>query len=160
MGIVKIDRLSTEHVLRLKNLRLRSLKEDPDAFGTTWEKAKTYSHDDWIGQLTNLTTFFAVVDNCDVGMVRGVIDKDNHGHAHLISMWVAPEARKMGIAKKLIEELMSWARGNGLSQLLLEVAENNSPAIALYKKLGFVFTGQQRALPSPREYIIEKWSFI
>ncbi|HZS78024.1 MAG TPA: GNAT family N-acetyltransferase [Ktedonobacteraceae bacterium] len=51
---------------------------------------------------------------------------------------VNPEYRKMGLARKLLEHIISWAQNEyPLSALDLHVWEQNTPAIRLYEALGF-----------------------
>ena len=70
-------------------------------------------------------------------------------------MWVAPEARRHGIGSALVDAVVHWARTLGLRRLLLDVTEGNGPAIALYRRKGFVPNGETGMLPPPREHIRE-----
>ena len=70
-------------------------------------------------------------------------------------MWVAPEIRRTGVAAALVELVIEWARTNGVSRLLLDVADENAPAIALYDRKGFKLNGEVGALPPPRQHIRE-----
>ena len=73
-------------------------------------------------------------------MVAGYVDDDERP-VDLISMWVAPEARRHGAARGLIEAVVDWARGAGHDELQLWVTEVNDGARALYEASGFVATG-------------------
>ena len=73
----------------------------------------------------------------------------------LLSMWVAPEARRQGTGAKLIGAVIDWARNENLNRLVLDVAENNLPALALYARAGFVPNGTHGTLPVPRTHIRE-----
>ena len=70
-------------------------------------------------------------------------------------MWVDPSARGQKVGEKLIDAIVSWARARGVSRLLLEVADDNAPAVALYDRRGFEPTGETGTLPPPREHIHE-----
>ena len=50
---------------------------------------------------------------------------------------VAQEARRRGLATALMAALGSWARERGGRRALLQVAEDNAAALALYDRLGF-----------------------
>ena len=50
---------------------------------------------------------------------------------------VAPEARGRGVASSLVSTLLDTARRDGASRVLLEVADDNEPALALYARHGF-----------------------
>jgi len=57
-------------------------------------------------------------------------------------MWVTPTHRRFGIGRKLVEEIVDWARLQGAGTLQLTVTSNNDPAIQFYKSLGFSPTGK------------------
>jgi ribosomal protein S18 acetylase RimI-like enzyme len=61
-------------------------------------------------------------------------------------MGVAPEHRRAGIGRRLMEALIAGARAAGLRELDLEVLEQNAPAIALYVALGFADTRRLEVL--------------
>lgn len=50
---------------------------------------------------------------------------------------VLPEYRRRGIARKLVEASVNYARERGASQITLEVIDGNVPAVKLYEALGF-----------------------
>lgn len=151
-GLV-IEQLALSDGERLRALRLRSLRDAPDAFGTTFEDAATWSPEAWNQQLEQLATFVASADGTDVGLVRGALHDHFPDIGYLISMWVAPEVRREGIGSALIDAVAQWARTKGLIRLLLDVGETNTPAIGLYTRKGFVPTGEAGTLPPPRDHI-------
>jgi ribosomal protein S18 acetylase RimI-like enzyme len=55
----------------------------------------------------------------------------------LYTLQVRSRYRGMGIGLALTQRVIDQARLEGASELSLEVLENNAPAIALYRKLGF-----------------------
>jgi len=61
-----------------------------------------------------------------------------------LGMSVASSWRRRGIGTALVESAVGWGREAGLSELRLEVFEANTPAVALYRKLGFVETTPPR----------------
>lgn len=144
---------------RLRSIRLRALAESPGAFGTTFAEAAAESAEGWERQVREIATFVAVVEGCDMGLVRGA-PRERDGDSgdfsgDLRSMWVAPEARRRGVATGLIDAVVQWARGEGLRRLALEVVESNGPAISLYTRKGFVPTGNRSCFPPPREEVRE-----
>ncbi len=56
-----------------------------------------------------------------------------------------PQHRRLGLARRLLEELPGRAPGEALSQVFLEVAASNEIALALYARVGFRRTGLRRA---------------
>lgn len=56
---------------------------------------------------------------------------------HVISIAVLPDYRRAGIGKALMERGLKAVRESGAGEMYLEVRVSNTPAIELYKKLGF-----------------------
>lgn len=52
-------------------------------------------------------------------------------------MAVAPEARRLGLGRRVMRDAIDQARARRDRALLLEVIEQNTPAVKLYKSLGF-----------------------
>jgi GNAT superfamily N-acetyltransferase len=144
----QIERLRRGDGDRWRRIRLLALREAPYAFGTTYAEAGQWSAARWEAQLVELATFVAVVDGRDVGVVRGAPHLRSD-HRELISMWVAPIARRQGIGAQLIDSLAEWARAAGATALVLDVIAGNAPAIALYERTGFLrFDGDGEAMAS------------
>jgi len=61
---------------------------------------------------------------------------------HLMNVAIAPERRRRGVARALIERLFSEA-GSG-ARYTLEVRLSNLPAIAMYEGFGFRSAGRRR----------------
>ncbi|UFJ41074.1 GNAT family N-acetyltransferase [Brevibacillus humidisoli] len=59
------------------------------------------------------------------------------GWAGLSNIVVAPEHRGKGAAIALLRSLADWSLRNGADQLYLQVLKDNSPALSLYRKMGF-----------------------
>ena len=150
-----IERLSAGDGERLRAIRLRSLRDAPDSFATTLEEAAGWSPESWNRQLEQHATFVASARGADLGLVRGALHHHLPDSGYLISMWVAPEARRQGVGSALVDAVVQWARTQGLIRLLLDVGEKNAPAIALYTRKGFVPNGDVGTLPPPREHLRE-----
>lgn len=61
--------------------------------------------------------------------------------AEIISIGVAPIARRTGIASALLQIVENDLKKNGATSIFLEVDESNIPAINLYKNSGFQNVG-------------------
>lgn len=153
--MIRFEQLTAGDGPRLRSIRLRALRDAPDAFGATLEEASALAMETWSTQVVELPTFVAVKDDNDVGLVRCARDQSRIDTAWLISMWVAPDVRRTGVGAALVDLVIEWARTNGISRLLLDVADLNAPAIALYERKGFKPNGDVGALPAPRQHIRE-----
>jgi [ribosomal protein S18]-alanine N-acetyltransferase len=66
------------------------------------------------------------------------------GEAELLTIAVAPEARRRGLGRKLVTRFLYQARLRGAERAFLEVAADNPAAIALYESSGFRKAGLRR----------------
>ena len=84
------------------------------------------------------TRFFelAISDNQIVGYA-GVFAPGLDAVADILTVTVIDGYRRQGIAKKLISDIESYCQSKGSSAIMLEVATDNSGAIALYENLGY-----------------------
>ena len=57
---------------------------------------------------------------------------------------VAPDARRQGFGRAILEALIHDANEKGLEQISLEVRESNEAAIALYQSFGFYTAGVRK----------------
>ncbi|WEA02684.1 GNAT family N-acetyltransferase [Mucilaginibacter sp. SJ] len=62
---------------------------------------------------------------------------DFENYAYLGFMYVLPAYRGMGVNQAIIEELKKWAVEQGLTEIRLEVYNDNIGAIKAYEKAGF-----------------------
>ncbi len=59
--------------------------------------------------------------------------------SRIAGMGVVPEARRRGAGRLLMDEAIARTRAVGLRHMVLEVIEQNTPAVELYRDLGFQF---------------------
>src|SRR5688572_26675743 len=152
---MRVEQLTQDEGPRLQSIPLRALQDAPDAFDTTFEEASANPPEAWTKQLVSLPTFVAVKDGRDVAMVRCARDQHNADTGWILSMWVAPEVRRAHVGAALVDLVVVWARANGISRLVLDVADLNAPAIALYEAKGFMPNGKGGTMRPPRQHIRE-----
>lgn len=66
------------------------------------------------------------------------------GEAELLTLAVAPEARRRGLGQRLVSRFLYQARLRGADSAFLEVAADNAAAQALYARAGFAPAGRRR----------------
>lgn len=64
--------------------------------------------------------------------------------SEILTIAVDPAWRKRGAGRCLLEAAMAEAASRGAAEMFLEVAENNGPALALYRRCGFAPVGRRR----------------
>jgi ribosomal-protein-alanine N-acetyltransferase len=95
--------------------------------------------------LTNYNSvgLIARVNGEIVGFIVGVIYVDRKAvNGHILTIDVSPLHRRRGIGRILLQEMESILRKKGVQACLLEVREDNAPAIGLYRKLGYEEIGR------------------
>lgn len=75
-----------------------------------------------------------------LGLILDLVAGDT---AEILTLGVAPSARREGIARTLLDDLAARARAAGAMQITLEVAADNLPARRLYERGGFSETGRR-----------------
>jgi ribosomal-protein-alanine N-acetyltransferase len=65
------------------------------------------------------------------------------GEAELLTLAVAPESRRLGLARKLVARFLYQSRLRAAETAFLEVAADNAPARALYAASGFTESGRR-----------------
>ena len=60
---------------------------------------------------------------------------------NILRMAVAPDSRRLGLASRLLDMVLSLSEKRGATEAYLEVRPSNVPAISLYTKKGFQVVG-------------------
>lgn len=66
----------------------------------------------------------------------------------VLNLGVVPEARRTGVGSDLLQDGINLAQALSISRLFLEVASDNAPARALYRRFSFAEVGVR-----PRYYL-------
>lgn len=74
--------------------------------------------------LTGYVILYYVLDECEIARIA-----------------VKQEARRKGAATELLRAVLQFCEENNIERLMLDVRESNLPALAFYKKNGFVQDG-------------------
>ena len=135
---VKIKILSVDESNDFRTIRLSALEKSPEMFGSTYiaevEKPLVF----FKSCLSSSTVFGAYYKNKIIGLAtltqeNGI--KFSH-KASLSSVFIEPEFQEKGVASILLSAIIEYSEKH-VEQILLTVADDNKPAIHLYKKFGF-----------------------
>ena len=78
----------------------------------------------------------------NLGIVRHSPARRNH--VATLSMGLLSSLQRQGIGRAMVQEAITWAESKGsIEKVSLYVRSHNTPAIALYKKLGFIEEGRR-----------------
>jgi GNAT superfamily N-acetyltransferase len=165
---MNIRQLAAHDAPDYQPVRLRALREHPEAFGTSLEEEQPLPLEQVARQLDdtsgNSVSFGAWLDGQLVGIVnlfRSPRLKTRH-KAILGGMYVTPEARGNRIGKALLEHTLSYARTmDGLEDVTLAVTVGNNLARRLYVGAGFVPYGvEPRYIKLGNRYFDIEWMIL
>ncbi|MFJ1704774.1 GNAT family N-acetyltransferase [Kitasatospora sp. NPDC088346] len=135
-----VRRLAAEEWTGYREVRLAALADAPEAFGSTLAREQAFTEDVWRTRLSARNTLVAERDGRTVGLA-GIVAA-GPGRAELVSMWVHPAARGLGVGDQLVRAAVERAAELDLPEVLLWVTETNAPAERLYTRHGFGRTGE------------------
>ncbi len=82
-----------------------------------------------------------VARETDRGVVSFLVGWHVTDEFHILNVATSPDRRRRGIARALLDAVVAHARKERIKHVLLEVRRSNSPAIALYRAVGFFAMG-------------------
>ena len=116
----------------LDQVRLMALQANPVFCGfvdlvTDQDQPQSISADDLASQLNGY-------------LLATMIDDE----AEILSIGVAPDRQRQGVGKRLLQRFFEHGTSKNMSRVVLEVAEDNVPAVWLYSDFGFVEFGRRK----------------
>lgn len=148
---MRLRQVRAEEWAQLRDLRLRALADAPSAFLRTLAEEVELPDEVWMERASpsrERVSYVAQTETRElVGMVVGLFDAASRT-VRVVGMWVAPEERRRGLGRALLEMVVARAREGGARRVELEVNEASEPATRLYASAGFVPTGAKRPLPT------------
>ncbi|HET7616849.1 MAG TPA: GNAT family N-acetyltransferase [Bacillales bacterium] len=165
---MEIRRLTPEDAEKHWALRLEALRENPEAFASSYEEAA--AKEEPIGEARER---LAVEENYSFGafeegeligtvvLVPETKPKLRH-KANLFAMYVTPRKRGMGAGRALVEVLVAKARElEAVEQIVLAVESGNEKAKWLYAAAGFQTYGKEpKALKEGGQYFDEEYMVL
>lgn len=149
---IRIEPLRERRIPACWQLRLRALREHPEAFGQPYEEAIATPLGEAHATLRQRlsapgSATLVALDGHEtlVGMI-GFFREPRPKNAHrgnIVGVYVVPEARGLGISGRLLQAVLDHARSlDGLLQVHLTVVSTNAIAARLYERAGFVRYGR------------------
>ncbi|MFD0679536.1 MULTISPECIES: GNAT family N-acetyltransferase [unclassified Paenibacillus] len=134
-----------------REIRLKSLKENPEAFLTTYEIQLNKPIEEFQQNLEQTELKFTLGCFSKANELAGIVTfvrESNPKITHkgtIYAMYVSPEFRGMRVGYALLTELIQRAKQfPGLEQIKLTVVSNNLAAKKLYESIGFTTYGTER----------------
>jgi ribosomal-protein-alanine N-acetyltransferase len=120
----------------------------PQDFGTVWlldqicfTRGIAYSKDELAFFIRQPKSFTVVAEAYEQICGFIVVERAKKDVARVITIDVHPEQRRDGLGSLLMQAAEERARGEAAARVVLEVAVDNAPAIAFYKRHGYSVVG-------------------
>lgn len=136
---MQIRRLTPADAILFRSLRLRALREHPDAFTSSYEHDAQQPVEAAAARLAQ-HAFWGAYRNAELYGIVGLEAETRAKNRHkgtVVGMYVAPEVAGRGVGRALLQALVDHARAAGLASLVLTVTEGNGAATHLYESAGF-----------------------
>ena len=151
---MRIRRLEPQEIALHRDIRLRALRDAPDAFGEAAAQVEARPSSYW-EELTRSVTeparhvmFLACEGDAVCGSIYGLRDAESGTSGRVGGSWVEPSYRRRGIGDALLQAVISWARAERLERLRLWAPAASTAALAFYRHAGFRATGLRRPVPT------------
>ena len=140
--VVLCHELSPDEWSRLREIRLASLLESPEAFGSSYEREIAFTEREW-RELFNLNSYLvASIDGKDIAMMFLERLRGDFGATCWVGgCWSNPQYRGIGALRSMFDYVDSVKDQRGWQIQGLGVFIVNESAIAAYEKLGFKAMG-------------------
>lgn len=156
-----IEHLKPDQWEELKDIRLRALKESPDAFLATYEEEFGYFADRWQAEFDRGKWYVCVRDGQPTGLLGVTREPDTpHDECFLEYIWVSPDRRREHVASDMVSAVLDDLRITGVRTVYLWVLDGNDTAVGLYERLGFTRTGFIQPLPDRPERSEERMKLV
>lgn len=99
---------------------------------------------DQLAQSLSLATTYALAVSKGVAPCGVVLCQHVGEEAEILTLCIDPDSQRQGMGLSLLRMLRETLRQKGTHYLRLDVADDNAPAFALYKKAGFIETGLRK----------------
>ena len=161
-----IRTLKASEWARYRDVRLRSLAESPNAFGSTLAAEQGRSEQAWAERLSSAAVsgqdcpLIAEQDCVVIGLLWAKVDACDDSSVHLFQMWVAPEYRGRGVGSMLLHEAVAWARRHNARSVQLGVTCGDTSALRLYTRAGFKIVGAPEPLRPGSELLAQSMQLL
>lgn len=147
MSEIGVRLLDEENWSVYRDVRLRALEESPEAFVASAEEERDFQEDLWRERMRRSRRLLAEEGGDAVGVASvGRLRTDDEQVGELFGLWVAPERRGSGVARRLLEAAAQQARSDELTHLIYWVGTDNGRAVAFASSFGFQPTDSRREM--------------
>ena len=166
MAAFQVVKLAPEEWRQYKQIRLESLRAEPQAFGSSYANALQRPDIHWQERLIEAQAgekswlLFAKENDRIIGII-GAFRAEEIDVVEIVSVYVTGEKRGQGAATALMAAILAAVgKGNIFRKAVLGVNAGQTAAVALYRRFGFQIVAEKSAVQGDGNaylgYIMEK----
>ena len=127
---------------KIKTIKTTSENQDfinlvADLDKSLWERYPEENQDYWQNNILEINPNVVIIYLDNKAVACGCFKKYDINTIEIKRMFVSPEARGMGFAQKILQQLELWASELDYSFSVLETLHKQKEAIGLYQKVGY-----------------------
>lgn len=143
----------TPHVSRLTEsdwrlfavVRLRALTDSLGENNPQYQQEVAFTAAQWRRRLRDHAQFAVWIGDRPVGLIGA--QQESTERVYLYSLWLDPQVRGRGLARRLLTAAVEWARNRNARIVTLRVAADNHQARNVYESLGFTAVSAETECP-------------
>ncbi len=138
----------------ISHARIDDLADIVELEKTGFDAGEQWSESAWAEEITSPDRYVLTRQDLAARIIGVATFSCVDDMADLHRVVVRPEARGRGIGASLVRAGIDWASAIGARRMLLEVSQENQPAVALYRRLGFEPISTRRDYYAPGRHAL------
>jgi ribosomal protein S18 acetylase RimI-like enzyme len=134
---VSFKKVSPEDWEKFREIRLKGLQSDPQAFGGTFEGESQEGEEYWKERFSNPERCFYAAEEGGIFIATAGSKKITDDNWMIVAVYTLPEFRGKNISQGLINRVIDEARNTGATKVSLMVNPIQESAVNLYERMGF-----------------------
>lgn len=140
---ISIRQLTLNEWGKFKDVRLRSVKLEPEAFGSSYITESHRTKQEWVDRLSAIDRSWLFAEDGDsvIGIIGSWQNYHNLGNdiAYIVAFFVEPSYRGKGIGKLLLKAMITQLKQNPeIHSIRLGVTMTLKKSVEFYERMGFV----------------------
>ena len=134
---IVFKKVSPDDWEKFRDIRLKGLQTDPQAFGGTFESESAEDESYWKDRFSNPERCFYAAEEGNAYIATAGSKKIAEDNWMIMAVYTLLEFRGKNISQELINRVIDEAKNSGAKKVSLMVNLQQEAAINLYKKMGF-----------------------
>lgn len=134
---ISFKKVSPDDWEKFREIRLKGLQTDPQAFGGTFESESQENEEYWKEKFSNPERCFYAAEEEGIFVATAGSKKIAEDNWMIVAVYTLPEFRGKKISQELINRIINEAKNTGAAKVSLMVNPIQESAVRLYERMGF-----------------------